>query len=602
LMVRSQWCPCNFSNGETIEEGMGKLDRWLTDLEMSHAKRAQGELPGLKDSLCHVRQAALLLTMKNKHRATVDDVRKLCPDLNGKQLGKICLWYQDEKYGTLGFDPDVNYELSDLADDDDAEMLKDDESVPFAITDLVASMGEINLDEVPLPPELRRDPHFRFLQPTPASEAQQPPKVPATKSMPPCHALSVSDALAESTPLPPTTAGSPRATYSPRGANFSASPYKTPFRLPASSSIVHDAVAMHHAAYGWTDGSAANRGEAGGSGAGAGGAAERRAPGSGGFGSSTALELTPPSSPSSAAADAQWPADSLRDLASNTKNITTDVVDSGVNGGVDSGGRHEQSSKEHERQHEGTEQESPARQFVRDLALVRALILADACTVAEASRRMAARHVDACLLTDAKSGMLCGILTDRDVAERCVGEGRSPQSTPCHAVMTRDPLFVSLHAPAAAALKKMVNGKFRHLPVVDGGEVVAMLPVRSCLAEALLRAEEVRGKGADVAEALKEAERTGRGDGTAAGAWRWRGFFFSFLLRFFFVSSPFLLRFFFRFFSVSFSVSSPFLLRFFSVSAPSLSGPRFCSHLLPQPYCTHVQTLPSFPSLVSFFL
>ncbi|GJP44698.1 hypothetical protein CLOM_g4059 [Closterium sp. NIES-68] len=187
LMVRSQWCPCNFSNGETIEEGMGKLDRWLTDLEMSHAKRAQGELPGLKDSLCHVRQAALLLTMKNKHRATVDDVRKLCPDLNGKQLGKICLWYQDEKYGTLGFDPDVNYELSDLADDDDAEMLKDDESVPFAITDLVASMGDINLDEVPLPPELRRDPHFRFLQPTPSEpqqqQQQQQPKIAATRSV-----------------------------------------------------------------------------------------------------------------------------------------------------------------------------------------------------------------------------------------------------------------------------------------------------------------------------------------------------------------------------------------------------------------------------------
>ncbi|CAI7866835.1 unnamed protein product, partial [Closterium sp. NIES-53] len=355
--------------------------------------------------------------------------------------------------------------------------------------------------------------------------------------MPPCHALSVSNALAESTPLPPTTTGSPRAS-SPRGTNFSTSPYKTPFRLPASPSIVHDAVAMHHAAYGWTDDCTANHGEAGGGGggAGAGGAAERRARGSGGFGSSTALELTPPSSPSSAAADAHSPTNSLRDLASNTRTVTSDVAVStaGVCGDADADtdagaraatnpnqtsvkdGRHEESSQ----QHEGTEQESPARQFVRDLALVRALILADACTVAEASRRMAARHVDACLLTDAKSGMLCGILTDRDVAERCVGEGRSPQSTPCHAVMTRDPQFVSLHAPAAVALKKMVNGKFRHLPVVDGGEVVAMLPVRSCLAEALLRAEEVRGKGADVAEALKEAERTGGSDGAAAGILR----------------------------------------------------------------------------------
>lgn len=54
-------------------------------------------------------------------------IQSLCYNLNGKQLSKICLWYVDEKYGTARFDPELCYDLSDIAADDDPEMLDDDE-------------------------------------------------------------------------------------------------------------------------------------------------------------------------------------------------------------------------------------------------------------------------------------------------------------------------------------------------------------------------------------------------------------------------------------------------------------------------------------------
>jgi predicted transcriptional regulator len=49
---------------------------------------------------------------------------------------------------------------------------------------------------------------------------------------------------------------------------------------------------------------------------------------------------------------------------------------------------------------------------VKSLRLSKALTVPETTTVYEACRRMAARRVDALLLTDS-NGLLCGILTDK---------------------------------------------------------------------------------------------------------------------------------------------------------------------------------------------
>ncbi|KAL3698894.1 hypothetical protein R1sor_012970 [Riccia sorocarpa] len=102
----------------------------------------------------------------------------------------------------------------------------------------------------------------------------------------------------------------------------------------------------------------------------------------------------------------------------------------------------------------------------------------DGTTVADACRRMATRRVDAALLTDA-SAILCGTVTDKDVATRVTAEGLKPEETSVSRVMT-NPTCVMGDTLVVDALQKMVQGKFRHLPVVENGEVVVLLDITKC--------------------------------------------------------------------------------------------------------------------------
>ncbi|RLN23639.1 hypothetical protein C2845_PM07G35520 [Panicum miliaceum] len=143
---------------------------------------------------------------------------------------------------------------------------------------------------------------------------------------------------------------------------------------------------------------------------------------------------------------------------------------------------------------------------VKKLRLTRALTLPEATTVSEACRRMAAKRVDAALLTDA-NGMLSGILTAEDIAGRVIAEGLKPEETSVVKVMTRNPVFVMSNSSAFDALQKMVQGKFRHLPVVERGEVIAMLDITKFLYDAISRMEMAAEQGSAIAAAMEGVER-----------------------------------------------------------------------------------------------
>ncbi|CAM6092270.1 unnamed protein product [Calypogeia fissa] len=148
----------------------------------------------------------------------------------------------------------------------------------------------------------------------------------------------------------------------------------------------------------------------------------------------------------------------------------------------------------------------PGERTVKRLRLSKALTIPDGTTVADACRRMATRRVDAALLTDA-SALLCGIITDKDVATRVIAEGLKPEETSVSKVMTRNPIFVMGDTLAVDALQKMVQGKFRHLPVVENGEVVALLDITKCLYDAIARMERAAEKGNAIAAAVEGVER-----------------------------------------------------------------------------------------------
>ena len=52
-----------------------------------------------------------------------------------------------------------------------------------------------------------------------------------------------------------------------------------------------------------------------------------------------------------------------------------------------------------------------------------------------------------------------------------------------------------------------MTGKFRHLPVVENGEVVALLDITQCLYDAIARLERAAEKGNAIAAAVENVER-----------------------------------------------------------------------------------------------
>ncbi|KAG7402189.1 hypothetical protein PHYBOEH_005752 [Phytophthora boehmeriae] len=126
----------------------------------------------------------------------------------------------------------------------------------------------------------------------------------------------------------------------------------------------------------------------------------------------------------------------------------------------------------------------------------RALLQGDHATVSQCVKAMVGKKTDAVLLVD-KSGLLTGILTDRDVALKVVAVGRDPKTTRVNEVMTPDPSCVSASASAIDALKMMISGQFRHLPVTDNGKVVGILDIAKCLYEAIMKLEHAYRKSSE---------------------------------------------------------------------------------------------------------
>ncbi|WP_375593629.1 CBS domain-containing protein [Algihabitans albus] len=107
-------------------------------------------------------------------------------------------------------------------------------------------------------------------------------------------------------------------------------------------------------------------------------------------------------------------------------------------------------------------------------------ILAPSTTVKEAVQVMRDRHIGAVLVLEEQR--LVGIFTERDVLTKVVAEERDPAATQISEVMTRDPDTVSPDDAAIDALDRMSTRGYRHLPVVAGERVVAIVSIRDLYA------------------------------------------------------------------------------------------------------------------------
>jgi CBS domain-containing protein len=102
--------------------------------------------------------------------------------------------------------------------------------------------------------------------------------------------------------------------------------------------------------------------------------------------------------------------------------------------------------------------------------------VAPGCTLHDAARAMADRRVGAAVVIDPEQPGP-GIITERDVL-MSVGAGQDPNTEVVSDHLSPELTFAAPDWSLERAAEAMVRGGFRHLVVVDGGEMVGVLSMR----------------------------------------------------------------------------------------------------------------------------
>jgi CBS domain-containing protein len=102
-------------------------------------------------------------------------------------------------------------------------------------------------------------------------------------------------------------------------------------------------------------------------------------------------------------------------------------------------------------------------------------------TITQVAQRMVERNVGAVLVLD--GGRPVGIMTERDLM-RAVARGLHGDAVVAE-YMTKDPETIAPDDTTQHAAVLMIHGGFRHLPVVEGDDVVGILSIRDLMRVAL---------------------------------------------------------------------------------------------------------------------
>jgi CBS domain-containing protein len=97
-------------------------------------------------------------------------------------------------------------------------------------------------------------------------------------------------------------------------------------------------------------------------------------------------------------------------------------------------------------------------------------------TLRDAASAMCERNVGAAIVNDPEAPGP-GVITERDIL-RSIGHGEEPDTELVSDHLTQDLTFASPDWSLEQAADAMVRGGFRHLVVVDGGELVGILSMR----------------------------------------------------------------------------------------------------------------------------
>lgn len=113
----------------------------------------------------------------------------------------------------------------------------------------------------------------------------------------------------------------------------------------------------------------------------------------------------------------------------------------------------------------------------------------------EVVARLSANRIGAMPVLEA--GIVVGIISERDIIHCLATDSASALDCRVDKVMTAPAITVSLDTPVLSALSQMSARRIRHLPVVEAGQLIAIVSIGDLVAYRIARIEAE-------AEAMKE--------------------------------------------------------------------------------------------------
>ncbi len=102
-------------------------------------------------------------------------------------------------------------------------------------------------------------------------------------------------------------------------------------------------------------------------------------------------------------------------------------------------------------------------------------------SVLDAIKVLAREDVGAAIVMSGQR--MAGILSERDYTRKVVLKGRASETTRVEEIMTSDVITVSSRTAVRECMALMTEKNIRHLPVVDGGQIIGMVSIRDIVGD-----------------------------------------------------------------------------------------------------------------------